>query len=762
MADIDVFELSDSQLRKHLQSYGENIGPITKTTRKTLEKKLQKLLSSGVKQTIVQEQEQPKKKTVTASPGRRRSTGRATRKSVEPVKNNFAPFSSDEDVSSKISVQTSPIGFPENNTKAVLASRSVRSSRRKTMPPKLLVQKNDETDTRFNPKNIIASTDDPTERSYTAINNKSTLLTKKSSDYSTSHSIHYHNNKTDYNNKSEFSDEDFPPVNNRSSYKPPVVINSLSYNTQSKHISTPPRVGFHNSSNNITMRSKSKNLDDSNIRDEIDKSLSQIRKVYSIKKPSPITSHIKQQRAPLVPKQIESDEEDDEIEEELEVEFVSSKISLRNFIENYINFSYLVIGILVFAFLVGIYFYKEPDVILTGITDKSGKLGEEKLEKETNGFIRCLYQKLCHTAGEADCGYIENKAVDLSSLKQYAQSCLTIKMEKEVVKKAVTDIKGDEAYNNYFVIADETIASKHSYRSLQCRIYQAVSTIFFRLAVFILVLLLCIGIYFFLKRRWMTDDEETRMMMYFVHKIIDTLKRHQIVCMSDTEIPPYLPLPHVRDMLIPVAKRKTMGKTWQKAVDFLNSSESRIRVETQRIAGEDFDVWRWIGVSTPKLKKEKKAAGRKHLVSEQNKCWQGPAFEEIEKVVRMPIVTPTPCLKIRYMHDGPDEKEGDWIRATEDAILEKCGKDGAQILHIYVDVTSKEGCVYVKCDSLDSAGKAFRSIYGNWFDGRLVIVKFVTLARYHQRFPDALNCGNPIQPSGKSASSLAWAKDTAE
>ena len=28
------------------------------------------------------------------------------------------------------------------------------------------------------------------------------------------------------------------------------------------------------------------------------------------------------------------------------------------------------------------------------------------------------------------------------------------------------------------------------------------------------------------------------------------------------------------------------------------------------------------------------------------------AFEEIEKVVRMPIVTPTPCLKIRYMHEG--------------------------------------------------------------------------------------------------------------
>jgi len=48
-----------------------------------------------------------------------------------------------------------------------------------------------------------------------------------------------------------------------------------------------------------------------------------------------------------------------------------------------------------------------------------------------------------------------------------------------------------------------------------------------------------------------------------------------------------------------------MAKVWQKAVDFLNSSDSRIRVETQQISGEDFEVWRWIGVCLPKVKKQK-------------------------------------------------------------------------------------------------------------------------------------------------------------
>lgn len=56
-----------------------------------------------------------------------------------------------------------------------------------------------------------------------------------------------------------------------------------------------------------------------------------------------------------------------------------------------------------------------------------------------------------------------------------------------------------------------------------------------------------------------------------------------------------------------------MAKIWQKAVHLLNTSDSRIRVETQRIAGEDYEVWRWIGISTPKMKKEKKVTNKLYV-----------------------------------------------------------------------------------------------------------------------------------------------------
>lgn len=62
--------------------------------------------------------------------------------------------------------------------------------------------------------------------------------------------------------------------------------------------------------------------------------------------------------------------------------------------------------------------------------------------------------------------------------------------------------------------------------------------------------------------------------------------------------------------------RKKMAKVWNKAVKFLNSSDSRIRVESQQIAGEDFEVWRWIGItSVGDMKKDKKTTSN-HLVSQ--------------------------------------------------------------------------------------------------------------------------------------------------
>ena len=49
-----------------------------------------------------------------------------------------------------------------------------------------------------------------------------------------------------------------------------------------------------------------------------------------------------------------------------------------------------------------------------------------------------------------------------------------------------------------------------------------------------------------------------------------------------------------------------MKSAWDDAVKFLSAQESRVRVESQRIAGEDFEVWRLLhhtpsGPSSPSV-----------------------------------------------------------------------------------------------------------------------------------------------------------------
>lgn len=42
-----------------------------------------------------------------------------------------------------------------------------------------------------------------------------------------------------------------------------------------------------------------------------------------------------------------------------------------------------------------------------------------------------------------------------------------------------------------------------------------------------------------------------------------------------------------------------MKSAWDNAVKFLSAQESRVRVESQRISGEDFEVWRLLHHTTP-------------------------------------------------------------------------------------------------------------------------------------------------------------------
>ncbi|KAK0076645.1 hypothetical protein PV325_005059 [Microctonus aethiopoides] len=208
----------------------------------------------------------------------------------------------------------------------------------------------------------------------------------------------------------------------------------------------------------------------------------------------------------------------------------------------------------------------------------------------------------------------------------------------------------------------------------------------------------------------------------------------------------YVAINHVRDNLIPPKDRKKMSALWEKAVKFLDENESRIRREVQQVSGEEFRVWRWLpNVNT--------SITSPASLTKKTKVWQGQAFETIEGSVNSLTCSPTPCLKIRHMFDPDVEFEDDWEIKVQDAILEKCGEI-VKVLHIRVDRGSREGCVYMKCMSQEDAGKAYRALHGCWFDGNLVTVKYLRLERYHERFPDAVRCTNPLKPSNNQRLSM--------
>ena len=60
-----------------------------------------------------------------------------------------------------------------------------------------------------------------------------------------------------------------------------------------------------------------------------------------------------------------------------------------------------------------------------------------------------------------------------------------------------------------------------------------------------------------------------------------------------------LPLSLSLSLSLSLLYRKHKIKIWAKACQWLAEHESRVRIENQRIAGEEFEVWRWIQVDPP-------------------------------------------------------------------------------------------------------------------------------------------------------------------
>lgn len=160
-------------------------------------------------------------------------------------------------------------------------------------------------------------------------------------------------------------------------------------------------------------------------------------------------------------------------------------------------------------------------------------------------------------------------------------------------------------------------------------------------------------------------EKEEQEVYSMVEMIIDLLARHQAAMIADRRPhDAFLAVTHVRDVLIPLKERKSKQKLWNKAVQFLEDNESRVRPEIQQIEGEDFRVWRWLPPTTAFPSSKTAAHGDQtddattssfggSSSPPRPKVWQGQAFSTDSSGVNSPPPYPlTQCLKVRNMFDA--------------------------------------------------------------------------------------------------------------
>ncbi|KAM5180434.1 LEM domain-containing protein 2 isoform 2-T2 [Mantella aurantiaca] len=137
------------------------------------------------------------------------------------------------------------------------------------------------------------------------------------------------------------------------------------------------------------------------------------------------------------------------------------------------------------------------------------------------------------------------------------------------------------------------VESSRPLLGITCRLtnalYTAISNLFLALfGVFVLWLFLI-----YLRYHWKKLEEEEKQMFAMVERIIAVVKRHYKDYQQGIEQSPFIGVLHVRDSLIMPQDRKRVKKTWEGAVQFVEDNESRLRTESQRVAGADLRVWRW-------------------------------------------------------------------------------------------------------------------------------------------------------------------------
>ncbi|CAD5120471.1 DgyrCDS9039 [Dimorphilus gyrociliatus] len=367
--------------------------------------------------------------------------------------------------------------------------------------------------------------------------------------------------------------------------------------------------------------------------------------------------------------------------------------------------------------------------------------------KSTQQIAKAIYDVL--NTGEG------NRICKDESLSLYMPQATVIKQISVILRREVTSNEQKFAYNlisenpewhmRLYDSSKRETSLPESVQYLRCikpslPLSCRISRSFKRLALYILTgiagVLMIISLFVF-RKYWKKRAERRMHEMYLIiDNIINFFESESRQKRDDGEEDVFFPIDHVRDRLIEPKKRRQLEKLWTEAINFLSDNESRLSEQIRVVNGEEFRVWKW----------------NDGALNGKNKVWQGKAVSDNCKGDD-PVIGYYECLKIRNMFDPDTEVEENWHVAIEDAILEQCKE--SDIVHISVEKSSKEGCVYVKCRTKLDAGKAFKQMRGLWFNRRLISVKYLSLERYHRRFPKAVSCCERLEPSNDERRSLA-------
>ncbi|KHJ40236.1 MAN1 protein, partial [Trichuris suis] len=245
---------------------------------------------------------------------------------------------------------------------------------------------------------------------------------------------------------------------------------------------------------------------------------------------------------------------------------------------------------------------------------------------------------------------------------------------------------------------------------------------------FIFCVFMVLASAYFYKRHTARRANEERQQVYdMAEKITRYLKTHYRKCVEHGIKDRFLPVPHVRDHLIPISQRKAMAPIWEKAVQFICENESRIRTETHRVSGEEFLVWQWIHVVGSDEEEQESVRLRTRQAGDVSQLYDH-----------------SDCLKVRGLFDDELNTSEKWKELVQRTLLNELGSD-VSVLHIDVDSNSSHGVVYLRMGSVEEAQEAYAVLQRSLFNGRPVSVKFIRTEVYFNRFPEAKYCNSPLK-----------------